>query len=143
MQRSQGTASQSTFTAEDLRHAKRDRQQRNLPIKGRLRIDGSPVARGAIGRVPVLLGFDQSMNEWLRDRAAAFGVPLNVLVRDVLATWRSLVLKAEADLGLRFDLDEPAEIAVPERFPGYRAALQPPGDLPSHLDPTPLGFDER
>lgn len=135
--------SANPFSDEEIAQAKRYRTQRNLPQKGlQLRLDGSPLTRGKIGRVPVLLGFDAPMNEWLRDRAASFGVPLSVLVRDVLATWRLLVLEAETDRGLKFGEDGPASIAVPERYPGYRESLRPEGLERSHLDGSPLTLEE-
>jgi hypothetical protein len=80
------------------------------------------------------------------DRAAIIGVPYTTMLRDVIATWRELVLAAEQEAGLSLDLPELNKeyenITVPERVPGYRSALAPSGHVPSHLDGGPLSPKE-
>src|SRR5580698_366891 len=103
--------------------------------------DGKP-HNGRLVTIPTNIRLDSELWEWVNDRAAIIGVPYTTLLRDVIATWRTLVLASEQEAGLVLDLPELQQeyenIQVPERVPGYRSALLPSGNKPSHLDSSPL-----
>jgi hypothetical protein len=84
---------------------------------------------------------DLPLASWLRDRAAALGVPYSTFVRDILAIYRTLVLDEERNRGISIDIDSPPDILIPDRLPGYVASLAPAGTSTgsaSHLDGSPL-----
>jgi hypothetical protein len=94
-----------------------------------------------LGTVNLQVLVDPAVAEWIHDRAAILDVPVGYLVRDVLVTWRKLVLDAERDRGISFD-DDSVTLEVPERHPSYPAQLRPNGRAHSHLDGSPLGLEE-
>ena len=126
---------------------KRNRGPKTFPKFQNIgRRDGSPQGRGRLATEGIFVRVEPSLREWLLDRAAILGVPYTTMCRDVFAVWKELVVAAEDEAGLSLDLpearEEYARITAPDRFPGYRDALLPRGNRPSHLDGSPLSPTE-